>query len=235
MLDGMAIYCDEIFVVDDRSTDGTAEILLHHPRVSNVFTIDRCISDDPWHFPESRLLDLLYRMADFAEPTWVVMLSADESLEPASSIREILQNAAAEISGFQIHLTSAWNDPLYPVMVPVMGQARSLVGRVWRYHPGLLAGGKRLHNSYFPSNIAGFGRVEYSSEMTIAHAGWSTLAERIAKVDLYSSLDPTLELNDGVPYDIGLLFGFERHRIAELIQEYDRRVEAIAEASARPR
>ncbi len=226
-LDAMATYCDQIYVVDDRSSDGTANILRNHPSVSNAFTIDPGLSDDPWHFPESWLLDLLYRMADLSQPDWIVLLSADETLEPGEAVRQKLSSAAAETSGFQTHLTSSWNDPHYPLMVPLMGQARSLVGRIWRYNPGLVAGHKRLHNSYFPSNITDFGRVAYSSELRIAHQGWSTLAERIAKVDLYTSLDPNLELNNGVPYDIGLLFGYERHCIDELVEEYERRVESI--------
>jgi hypothetical protein len=61
----------------------------------------------------------------------------------------------------------------------------------------------------------------------IEHSGWSTLAERIAKVDLYAALDPNLELNNGVPYDLGLLFGFERHRVDALVQEYEGRIAQI--------
>lgn len=227
ILDSMATYCDSICVVDDRSSDRTGEILRSHPRVSNVFTIDPQISNDPWHFPESWLLQLLYRMADFYQPDWVVMLSADEHLEPVELVRETLLHAADETAGIQTYLTSTWSDPLYPFMVPLMGQARSLVGRIWRYHPGLESGRKRLHNSYFPGNVSDFGQIVYSNELTIAHFGWSTLAERIAKVDLYTALDPKLELNDGVPYDLGLLFGYERHRTDELIREYGRRLEQI--------
>ncbi len=226
-LDSMAIYCDEIYVVDDRSTDRTPDILRQHPAVTNVFTAPSGLSDAPWYFPEHMYLDLLYRMADLSQPDWVVILSADERIEPAERVRPILSEAAATTAGIQMNLVSAWNDPHFPFMVPVMGQARSQAGRIWRYNPGLRSEGKRLHNSYFPANIGNYGQVAFTNEFFIAHAGWATLAERIAKVDLYTALDRELELNNGIPYDVGLLFGFQRDRVDDLIREYERRVDLI--------
>jgi hypothetical protein len=226
-LDSMAVYCDQIFVVDDRSTDCTAEILRAHPAVTNVFTAPSSLSNASWYFPENLLLDLLYRMADLTQPDWVVILSAVECIEPAERVRTLLSSADAGTAGFQLNLVSAWNDPQYPFMVPLMGQARSQAGRIWRYRPGLVSEGKRLHNSYFPANVGAFGRVAFTSELSIAHAGWATLAERIAKVDLYTALDPELELNNGIPYDVGLLFGFQRDRIDDLIREYERRLALV--------
>lgn len=226
-LDSMAVYCDQICVVDDRSTDRTTSILRAHPAVTNVFTADAGLSDAPWYFPECALLDLLYRMADLCQPDWVVLLSADERIEPAEIVRAKLAAAAPETAGFQMHLVSAWHDRQFPYMVPVMGTGRSQTCRIWRYHPGFVSAGKRLHNAYAPANLASFGRVEFSRDLRIAHAGWSTLAERIEKVDHYTALDPELELNNGIPYDIGLLFGYERHQIDELVREYERRVALI--------
>jgi glycosyltransferase involved in cell wall biosynthesis len=226
-LDSMAVYCDQICVVDDRSTDCTGDILRAHSAVSNVFTVDPELSDAPWYIPECTLLGMLYRMADLCQPDWVVLLSADETIVPAARLRALLSGADPETAGFQMHLVSAWNDERYPFMVPLMGQARSQAGRIWRYRPGLVPSGKRLHNSYFPVNIMDFGRVEFRGDLVIDHAGWSTLDERIAKVDLYTSLDPTIELNNDIPYDVGLLFGFGRHQIEELVREYERRLASI--------
>lgn len=226
-LDSMASYCDEICAIDDRSTDRTNDILRNHPSVSNVFTIDPRISDAPWHFPESWLLNVLYRMADFHEPDWIVMLSADERIQPADTLRARMAGASPDVSSVQTYLASTWNDPRYPHMVPVMGQARSLVTRIWRYHPGLQAGAKRLHNRYAPVNIRDYGKADFLADVLIEHGSWSTLADRIAKVDLYTALDPNLELNDGIPYDLGLLFGFERNRVDALVEEYERRLAKI--------
>jgi glycosyltransferase involved in cell wall biosynthesis len=230
-LDAMAAYCDTICAIDDRSTDGTSDILRAHPAVSNLFTVETYGPNAPWRFPEGAFLELLYRMADLYVPDWVVMLSDDEHLEPAGEVRKLLAGTPDDVAGLQVHLNSPWNDSQYPFMVPVMGQARSLVGRIWRYQSGLLPSKKRLHNSYFPVNIAEFGRVTFEPALTITHTGWSTLAERIAKVDFYSALDRELELNEDVPYDIGLLFGYQRHQVDARVQEYERRIAAIVAAN----
>ena len=55
------------------------------------------------------------------------------------------------------------------------------------------------------------------------HYGWHTLASRLAKVDFYTSRDPSYELNDGIAYDRALLFGYERDAVDDLLSEYERR------------
>src|SRR5262245_15609579 len=109
-------------------------------------------------------------------------------------------------------------------MVPLMGKAIATRGRIWRYYPGLQAGTKPIHNGYLPVNIKDFGTVEKLDSITFNHLGWDTLRKRIAKVDLYQSLDPRCEYNLGVPYDRGLLFGYDRGALKELLSEYRSRL-----------
>lgn len=76
-LDSLAAFSDEIYAIDDRSTDDTAAILANHPAVTNVVRARADLPSTPWLIPESTGLDLLYRMADFCRPDWMVMVDAD--------------------------------------------------------------------------------------------------------------------------------------------------------------
>jgi len=105
-----------------------------------------------------------------------------------------------------------------------MGRATSMQGHLWRYVPGLEAGAKPVHNGHLPVNIAHFGRIERVDRITIVHDGWQTLRSRLAKVALYQRLDPAGRYNFGVPYDEGLLFGYKREALKDLLREYRRRL-----------
>ncbi|HEX2190536.1 MAG TPA: hypothetical protein VHG51_16630 [Longimicrobiaceae bacterium] len=219
-LDGMAAYCDSVVALDDRSVDSTAQVLQEHPVVSNHFTANPALSQDPWFFPESMNLDLLYRMADFERPDWVVAADDDVRFEPGERVRSFLSGVDPGVAAIRVRCVSTWNDPEYPLMVPLMGAATSRQGRIWRYRPGLRPGDKPLHNGYLPVNVSDFGEVVPTEEIVCYHDGWDTLRKRIEKVDLYRRLDPECRLNHGVPYDRGLLFGYSREAVDELVGEY---------------
>ena len=223
-LDALRACCDEVFAIDDRSLDQTPRVLSEHPIVTNVFTVDPAISQQDWFFPESMGLNLLYRMADFAVPDWVIFLDDDQVIESPERLRTILAAVPPSVVALLTPMVSVWADPDYPVMVPLMGKATSLQGNIWRYRPGLEAGSKTLHNGHLPVNIERFGRVDRLDSITFLHHGWDTLRKRIAKVDYYQSLDPRCEHNFGVPYDRGLLFGYERAALKDLLREYRRRL-----------
>jgi len=222
-LDAMQGFCDEAYVIDDRSADLTLPLLLRHPVVTNVFQVHPAISQQDWFFPESMSLNLLYRMADFSVPDWVIFLDDDQIVESRDHLRGILSGVPSSVAGLLTPVVSTWSDPDYPLMVPLMGKAMTLQGNIWRYYPGLESGSKPLHNGHLPVNIERFGRIERIDSITFIHHGWNTLRKRIAKVDLYQSLDPDGKYNFGVPYDQGLLFGYGRGALKALLQEYRRR------------
>src|SRR5205823_5656637 len=99
-LDNLACLCDAVYALDDRSTDRTRDVLLHHPLVANVFTADTGLSQRPWFFPESTGLELLYRMADFYLPDWVIAADDDVAFEPEANVRQVLEEAAEDVVGF---------------------------------------------------------------------------------------------------------------------------------------
>ena len=110
-------------------------------------------------------------------------------------------------------------------MVPLMSPARSLQGTIWRYYRDLTPGNKPIHNRRLPSGIENLGRVITMDNIVLHHDGWDTLSKRIDKVDQYTALDPECQYNFGVPYDRGLLFGYERNAIDNLIRDYRKKFE----------
>ncbi|HEX7312908.1 MAG TPA: glycosyltransferase family 2 protein [Pyrinomonadaceae bacterium] len=225
-LDSMAVYCDEIYALNDRSTDGTLDILRSHPAVTNIFSASAAVSQEDWFFSESMNLNLLYRMADFCLPDWIIRLDHDEVFERGDELRGLLASCGREVSGINVSRHSLWNDPDYPLMVPLMSPAKSLQGTIWRFYPGLESGKKRLHNRRLPCCIENLGKVQTMGDVKLYHDGWDTLAKRIEKVDQYTALDPGDEYNFGVSYDRGLLFGYERSAVDSLISDYRKKFEA---------
>lgn len=224
VLDALSGFCDDIYAIDDRSTDNSADILLAHPAVTNLVRARADLPRTPWLIPEPPGLELLYRMADFCQPDWIVMIDSDQIVEANVDIRDVLARTPADIAALMCPMIPAWNDPDYPDMIPVMGTAESVRGPFWRWRPGLRAGTRVIHNPHWPANITEHGGIGLAPDIRLHHTGWATLAERIGKVEHYRKIDPDSELNYGVPYDRALLFGYAYEEIDLLKADYQRRV-----------
>ena len=157
-LDGMQRFCDEVYAIDDRSVDETHQLLLQHPVVTNVFRVHPALSQQDWFFPESMGLNLLYRMADFSLPDWVIFLDDDQAIESPNELRTILAEVPSSVAALLTLLVSS-DDPDYPLLVPRRCRATSVQGHIWRYFPGLASGSKPVHNGQLPVNIERFGRI----------------------------------------------------------------------------
>lgn len=225
-LDRMSEYCDGVYAINDRSTDNTRHILRSHALVKNEVTIPSALSSDPWYFDEGTLLNICYKLAELYEPDWIIRIDDDEELLGDRGVRRLLAELPPSVAAVAFPRVSTWSDVEYPYMVPLMGKATSPRGAgFWRFQRGAFAA-KRFHNPRIPAELYGAGMVIEADCISLMHDGWNTLEKRIERVDLYSQLDPKCDLNAGVPYDRGLLFGFQRNNIAGLIAEYKRRLEA---------
>ena len=223
-LDSLASFSDDVYVVDDRSTDDTAAIVAAHPAVTNVVSAHPGLPDTPWLIPEGVGLELLYRMADFCRPDWVVMIDADQRIECDVDVRVLLAQTPPETAALLCPMIGTWDDPRFPEMIPVMGSGAALRGPFWRWRPGLRAGDKPLHNPHWPNDIGTLGDIAQVDGVRVVHDGWSTLAERIAKVHQYFRLDPDCVSNFGVAYDRSLLFGYRLDEIDLLKADYAKRI-----------
>src|SRR5215213_3493028 len=97
-LDVMQDFCDEVYAIDDRSLDATYRVLMQHPVVTNVFRVHPTISQQDWFFPESMGLNLLYRMADFSLPDWVIFLDDDQIIESPNELRMVLSTVPSSVA-----------------------------------------------------------------------------------------------------------------------------------------
>lgn len=224
VLDSLAGWCDDIYAIDDRSTDRTPDILAAHPAVTNVVRARADLPQTPWLIPEPPGLELQYRMADFCRPDWIVMIDSDQVVEADVDIRNTLAGVPEDVAAVMCPMIPSWEDSDYPDMIPVMGPAESVRGPFWRWRPGLRAGTRVIHNPHWPANITEHGRIGLVNEIRLVHNGWSTLAERVAKVQHYHRLDPDCRQNFGVPYDRALLFGYALDEVDLLVSDYQRRV-----------
>jgi|GEM_PF-2656621 len=220
-LDSLAKWCDEVYVLDDRSTDRTAEILAEHPIVTNVFRASDRLPQVPWEVDEATGLALLYRMTDFCRPDWVVAMDDDSTLKVTGDLRDILGSLAPAVVGVRGANISLWHDEEFPKLIPVMGTGIRRECVIWRYKPGLRPGMKPLHNGLSPANLEDFGESISCPLIEVLHGGWDTLAKRVDRVRLYRGLDPKEEYNWGVPYDRSLLFGYEISELDQLKKDYN--------------
>lgn len=228
-LDSIAELCDELYAIDDRSVDHTPDILGEHPLVTNVVRARKSLPATPWLIGEDVSLELLYRMADFCQPDWVIALDHDQTVRNPDQVRRLLDDSDTQVAGIEGTVVSRWSDPLYPDMVPIMGKGRSRRCLVWRYAPGLRPGSKKNHNGYSPVNLE--GEVRFEASLVVDHSGWETLGGRIDRAKRYLELDPDSKWNQGVPYDRGLLFGYALNEVGDLVAEYRRRYAAAGNFS----
>jgi len=224
VIDALSGWCDDIYVIDDRSTDNSAEILGKHSGVTNLVRARSDLPSTPWLIPEPPGLELLYRMADFCCPDWVIMIDSDQVVEADVDVRDVLAATPDDVAALMCPMIPSWNDPDFRDMIPVMGTGESLRGPFWRWRPGLRAGTRVIHNPHWPANVTDYGRIGIVNDIRLLHTGWATLAERIDKVEHYRKLDPDAKLNYGVPYDRALLFGYAYDEIDLLKADYQRRV-----------
>ncbi len=221
-LDAMSTYCDAVVVVDDRSDDDTLDIARAHHVVRDVVSMPAPSGPNvDWMIPEATLLDTLYRLADNANPDWLIRLDDDEYLEGAESLRGVLAEQPAEVSAVRFPRVSTWNDSDYPQMVPLMSSASSMNAVVLRHYPGLVAA-QPMHN-LLPRITEERGRITTDERVRFVHTGWNTLHRRIERARTYTRLDPTCQWNHGTAYDRGLLFGYSFDELDDLKSEYARR------------
>lgn len=181
-------FCDEIRVVDDASTDGTADWLEAQDKVA-VKRFDQT----KFYEHEGAARQTAMRWAQDAKPTHIIAVDADEIVESGPLIREVL--GTDRIMVWTLDMQEVWKaDEHYLYTredggwrshpVPICYQTVRIVGnqRGWMIPQKALASGR------VPLNVAMNGR-KMPSGANILHLGWSCEADRAARHARYVEHD----------------------------------------------
>ncbi len=181
-----ASYVDAAVILDDASTDGTAELcrtaLADLPH--EVITLERSLFGQ-----EHRLRRLQWKHTLAADPDWILNLDADEQFEDA--IRPLIRSLVdqTDVDAVLFRLYDMWSATQY----------RS--DERWRAHtvhrpflvrpvPGMDATWpeRAQHAGRFPPSVSDL--EFWTCAVRLQHLGWADPADRRAKHDRYRRLDP---------------------------------------------
>jgi glycosyltransferase involved in cell wall biosynthesis len=176
--------CDRIFVMDDNSTDGTAQIcaglgatVYHSP----FKDLDEA-RDKNW------LLKKIEAHWDGSK-AWVLLIDGDEVLEAdgPDKIREAAESDA--INAYSFKILYLWNDAQTVRVDGILG--RFFRGSMFRLMSGLEFGATRvngnLHCSSVPTRFANGSR---KTNIKLFHLGYMYHEDRIRKWEWYNRVDP---------------------------------------------
>lgn len=186
VLGGIRGYVDEAVIIDDASSDRTAEICkallkgVPHRLVRN---------EESMFANESELRKKQWEETIKSDPDWILCLDADEVPEAGfwEHLREMAENSRYDLYG--VRLYDMWNENEYRED-PYWNAHESSRVFLLRYKPGFLYTWKETpqHCGRFPVNLEGFSKCD--TKFRVKHYGWARPEDRKAKYDRYRRLDP---------------------------------------------
>jgi glycosyltransferase involved in cell wall biosynthesis len=188
-LQQMEVLCDELVVLDDKSTDRTIDLCFMyganiHSSYESMFDID-----------ESELRKRLWNLCakKARENDWIIILDADELFNDEMKLRSILKSPEfgdINLVGFKLY--DMWTESQY--RYDKLWNAHE---RYWlmcvRYHENSYHfNASKLHCGRWPNEIVKLSMEELFviNGIYIKHMGWSTYQDRLNKYNRYIKLDP---------------------------------------------
>ncbi|WP_127588257.1 glycosyltransferase family 2 protein [Paenibacillus koleovorans] len=186
VLEELCTFVDEIVVVDDHSTDRTAEVCRACPKVVKLVTLEDSLFAQEWE-----LRTLLWQTAAATEPDWLLSVDADELYERKA--REYIPHLINQdrVDWFSFRFYDFWggtthyrDDALWTL------HKRQYISLV-RFFPEFpyWYPKKDHHMSRLPPACYMF-RGEHTA-LRVKHLGWAgSLEDRVRKYLRYKKMDP---------------------------------------------
>lgn len=189
---GIAPLCQQIFVLDDHSTDRTVEIC----RAEGCTVIPSPFAD----LNESRDMQFLYEQTMSAKPDWVVSIDGDEELESggAEKVRAAIASAPSDVSFLSLRIIYLWDREDQIRVDGVYGKWRR--NRVFRPEPGAgFVGNGTKHNLHCAGagNIKGLHGRAQALDVALVHYGSFSREIRMSKYIWHNLVEPDNVVEDG--------------------------------------
>lgn len=188
---------DEAVIIDDGSTDGTADVIREVLADVPLTLIENPVSR---FSNEVELRKQQWEETIRTKPDWILNLDADEILEAdfAGQIADIVRQQEHHIIYFRLY--DMWSETHY------REDTYWFVHRTYRpfmvrYLPGVdyIWNEVSQHCGRFPRTVLSFPHLCHNAR--VQHFGWATLEDRKTKYERYKQLDPDSRFGVKEQYD----------------------------------